>query len=207
VVFRLERGIVHARSRARWTKNRKDAGDDEAALCGIDGRTHAAAACDPINLPERQISGSGHKFGGKRLRVTYAIAMHAWKMFAPPSWPLTTDARFLSIDDLSVKAIVASVAAAVAEALGEPELATRQKLNHLFALNPKLRRAYLLKRSLDRLWSYHCEGAMLRCLPTWIAQPRWQRLKPFDMLARAPLDRLGDSEPLPDQGPQRWWRR
>jgi hypothetical protein len=42
---------------------------------------------------------------------------------------------------------------------------------------------------------------MLRYLQTWIAQPRWQRLKPFDMLAGVPLDRLGDFEPLPDQGP------
>lgn len=42
--------------------------------------------------------------------------------------------------------------------------AKRQELNHLFALNRKLLKACLLKESLDRLWSYHYEGAMLRYL-------------------------------------------
>jgi transposase len=40
----------------------------------------------------------------------------------------------------------------------------RQELNELFALNRKLFKAYLLKESLDRLWTYTYEGAML--LPT-----------------------------------------
>jgi hypothetical protein len=34
----------------------------------------------------------------------------------------------------------------------------RQKLNSLFALNRKLFKAYVLKESLDRLWSYRYEG-------------------------------------------------
>jgi len=66
----------------------------------------------------------------------------------------------------------------------------RQELNHLFALNRKLLKAYLLKESLDRLWSYYYEGAMLRYLQSWIDQLRWQRLKPFEKLARMLLDHL-----------------
>jgi transposase len=37
----------------------------------------------------------------------------------------------------------------------------RQQLNELFTLNRKVLKAYLLKESLDRLWTYHYEGAML----------------------------------------------
>ena len=40
----------------------------------------------------------------------------------------------------------------------------RRDLNALFAMNRKLMKAYLLKESLDRLWTYHYEGAMLRYL-------------------------------------------
>jgi transposase len=60
----------------------------------------------------------------------------------------------------------------------------RQQLNELFALNRKLLKSYLLKESLDRLWSYRYEGAMLRYLENWIDQIRWQRLPPFQKLAR-----------------------
>jgi len=44
-------------------------------------------------------------------------------------------------------------------------------------------KAYLLKESLDRLWSYRYEGAMMRYLTNWIDQLRWQRLKPMEKLA------------------------
>lgn len=60
----------------------------------------------------------------------------------------------------------------------------RQLLNDLFRLNRRLLKAYLLKESLDRLWSYRYEGAALRYLNQWIDQLRWQRLKPFEKLAR-----------------------
>jgi transposase len=40
----------------------------------------------------------------------------------------------------------------------------RQQLNQLFALNRKVMKAYLLKESLERLWTYTYEGAMLRYL-------------------------------------------
>ena len=66
----------------------------------------------------------------------------------------------------------------------------RQELNQLFALNRKVFKAYLLKESLDRLWTYHYEGAMLNYLQRWIEQLRWQRLKPFQKLAAMLLDHL-----------------
>jgi transposase len=66
----------------------------------------------------------------------------------------------------------------------------RQELNSLFALNRRLLKAYLLKESLERLWFYRYEGAMLRYLQKWIDQLRWQRLRAFEKLARMLLDHL-----------------
>jgi len=68
--------------------------------------------------------------------------------------------------------------------------AKRQQLNQLFALNRRVFNAYLLKESLDRLWTYHYEGAMLNYLQRWTDQLRWQRLKPFEKLAMMLLDHL-----------------
>ena len=51
-------------------------------------------------------------------------------------------------------------------------------------------KAYLLKESLERLWTYRYEGAMLRYLQSWIDQLRWQRLAPFQKLAYMLLDHL-----------------
>jgi len=59
----------------------------------------------------------------------------------------------------------------------------KRQLNALFALNRRVMKAYLLKESLDRLWTYRYEGAMLRYLNSWIDQLRWQRLKPMEKLA------------------------
>jgi transposase len=66
----------------------------------------------------------------------------------------------------------------------------KRQLNELFALNRRVMKAYLLKESLDRLWNYTYEGAMLRYLKSWIEQLRWQRLKPMEKLARMLLDHL-----------------
>jgi transposase len=66
----------------------------------------------------------------------------------------------------------------------------RRVLNQLFALNRKVFKAYLLKESLDRLWVYTYEGAMLNYLLSWVKQLRWQRLEPFEKLARTLLDHL-----------------
>jgi transposase len=41
----------------------------------------------------------------------------------------------------------------------------RQELNQLFALNRKVFKAYLLKESLDRLWTYHYEGRDVELSP------------------------------------------
>ena len=66
----------------------------------------------------------------------------------------------------------------------------KRQLNELFTLNRRVMKAYLLKESLDRLWNYTYEGAMLRYLNSWIDQLRWQRLKPMEKLARMLLDHL-----------------
>jgi transposase len=66
----------------------------------------------------------------------------------------------------------------------------RQQLNDLFALNRRVMKAYLLKESLERLWTYRYEGAMLRYLQSWIDQLRWQRLAPFQKLAQMLVDHL-----------------
>jgi transposase len=59
----------------------------------------------------------------------------------------------------------------------------RRELNRLFVMNRKLFKAYLLKESLDRLWNYRYEAAMVRYFRNWIGQLRWQRLQPFTKLA------------------------
>lgn len=66
----------------------------------------------------------------------------------------------------------------------------RQLLNELFRLNRRMMKAYLLKESLDRLWTYRYEGAALRYLNQWIDQLRWQRLQPFQKLAEMLLKHL-----------------
>jgi transposase len=66
----------------------------------------------------------------------------------------------------------------------------RQQLNHLFALNRRLMKAYLLKESLERLWTYTYEGAMRRYLKSWTLQLRWQRLPAFEKLAHLLIDHL-----------------
>jgi len=68
--------------------------------------------------------------------------------------------------------------------------AKQQQLNQLFSLNRRVMKAYLLKESLDRLWTYTYEGAMLRYLKNWIRQLRWQRLPAFEKLAHMPIDHL-----------------
>jgi transposase len=64
----------------------------------------------------------------------------------------------------------------------------RRQLNELFTLNRRLLKAYLLKESLDRLWEYRYEGAMVRYFKGWMDQLRWQRLVPFQKLAEMLLD-------------------
>lgn len=68
--------------------------------------------------------------------------------------------------------------------------AKRQQLNALFTLNRRVFKAYLLKESLERVWTYHYEGAMVHYLQSWMAQLRWQRLPAFDKLAAMLVDHL-----------------
>jgi transposase len=59
----------------------------------------------------------------------------------------------------------------------------RGVLNRVFHLNRRVFKAYLLKESLEKLWDYRYEGAMLNYLQKWIDQLRWQRLPSFQKLA------------------------
>jgi transposase len=68
--------------------------------------------------------------------------------------------------------------------------AKRRELSTLFGMNRKLFKAYLLKESLDRLWNYRYEGAMIRYFRSWVDQLRWQRLRPFQKLAQMLIDHI-----------------
>lgn len=59
----------------------------------------------------------------------------------------------------------------------------RRMLDELFRINRRLLKAYLLKESLDRLWTYTYEAAARKYLHSWIDQLKWQRLEPFKKLA------------------------
>jgi transposase len=71
-------------------------------------------------------------------------------------------------------------------------LAPRQRgvLNRLFQLNRRVFKAYLLKESLEQLWDYRYEGAMLNYPRKWLDQLRWQRLPSFQKLAEMLLKHL-----------------
>src|SRR6266704_3951696 len=66
----------------------------------------------------------------------------------------------------------------------------RGELNHLFQMNRRVFKAYLLKESLERLWKYTYPGAMINYLQKWMDQLRWQRLEPFEKLADTLLKHL-----------------
>src|SRR6516164_3904038 len=54
---------------------------------------------------------------------------------------------------------------------------SRGELNRLFQVNRRIFKAYLLKESLEQLWTYRYRGAMLNYLNKWMEQLKWQRLK------------------------------
>jgi len=68
--------------------------------------------------------------------------------------------------------------------------AQRGELNRLFQLNRRVFKAYLLKESVEKLWDYRYEGAMLNYLQKWIDQLKWQRLAPLEKLAQMLLKHL-----------------
>ena len=49
---------------------------------------------------------------------------------------------------------------------GNLDTGKKRQLNTMSALNRRVMKAYLLKESLDRLWTYHYEGAMIRYVRT-----------------------------------------
>src|SRR5450755_3140767 len=80
-------------------------------------------------------------------------------------------------------------------------LPQRGELNRLFQLNRRVFKAYLLKESLERLWDYRYEGAMINYLQKWMNQLRWQRLPSFQKLADMLLKHIdGILNYLPDEG-------
>jgi len=64
-------------------------------------------------------------------------------------------------------------------------------LNRLFQLNRRVFKAYMLKESLEQLWHYRYEGAMINYLREWMDQLRWQRLPSFQKLADMLVKHLG----------------
>jgi len=66
----------------------------------------------------------------------------------------------------------------------------RGVLNRVFQLNRRVFKAYLLKESLEQLWDYRYEGAMINYLKKWMDQLRWQRLPSFQKLAEMLLKHL-----------------
>jgi hypothetical protein len=76
------------------------------------------------------------------------------------------------------------------DSLDESGRAKTATLDDLVALNRRVMKACLLKESLERLWTYPYEEAMLRYLYSWVDQLRWQRLAPFQKLARMLVDHL-----------------
>lgn len=81
-------------------------------------------------------------------------------------------------------------ALAAADALGAPDHAQEAATQCPVCVEPEGDEGHLLKKSLDRLWSYCYEGAMSRYLNSWIDQLRWQRLKPMEKLADMLLNHL-----------------
>ena len=63
-------------------------------------------------------------------------------------------------------------------------------LNRLFQVNRRVFKAYLLKESLESLWDYRYEGAMVNYLGKWMDQLRWQRLPSFQKLAKMLIKHL-----------------
>jgi len=66
----------------------------------------------------------------------------------------------------------------------------RGVLNRVFQLNRRVFKAYLLKESLEQLWDYRYEGAMINYLKKWMDQLRWQRLPSLQKLAEMLLKHL-----------------
>jgi hypothetical protein len=71
-----------------------------------------------------------------------------------------------------MRGVVKRQALAAADQMDESGWPKAQLLNELFRINRRVMKAYLLKESPDRLWTYTYEDAALRYLNGWIDQLR-----------------------------------
>ena len=76
----------------------------------------------------------------------------------------------------------------------------RQELNTLFSMNRKLLKPYLLKESIDRLWTYHYEGAMVNYFKRWMDQIRGEAARLSEARTDAGEAHRRHSELLPHEG-------
>lgn len=67
----------------------------------------------------------------------------------------------------------------------------RRSLKLLLKANKRLHKAYLLKESFGQLWDYYYPASARKFFENWMAQLRWQRLKPFEEFAEM-IDRHWD---------------
>lgn len=59
----------------------------------------------------------------------------------------------------------------------------RRSLKLLLKANKRLHKAYLLKESFGQLWDYSYPASARKFFDNWVAQLRWQRLKPYEKFA------------------------
>jgi transposase len=60
----------------------------------------------------------------------------------------------------------------------------RKNLKLLLAANKRLNTAYVLKESFAQLWDYNSEAWARKFFENWLAQLKWQRLKPYEKFAK-----------------------
>jgi transposase len=60
----------------------------------------------------------------------------------------------------------------------------KHSLKLLLKANKRLNTAYILRESFDQLWAYNSEAWARRFFDNWKAQLRWQRLEPYEKIAK-----------------------
>jgi transposase len=59
----------------------------------------------------------------------------------------------------------------------------RRSLKLILKANKRLHKAYLLKESFGQLWDYSYPASARKFFDNWVAQLRWQKLKPYEKFA------------------------
>jgi hypothetical protein len=96
----------------------------------------------------------------------------------------------------------------VVDSLDQPEFWQTAGTQLIVCASSQAPQSLCSKESLDRLWNYRNEGAMLNYLQRWMDQLRWQRLRPFEKLAEMLLNHLeGILNYCRTKVPWEWWRR